>query len=75
MDCPFRPGDRVIYKPTQRGKGQVVMTDLARLQPGGEYKVTRIDNGDYVVVEGFENSPGGGLYWQEVAPAPPRQED
>ena len=42
---------------------------------GGEYKVTRIDNDDYVVVEGFENSPGRGLYWQESAPTPPQKAD
>lgn len=44
------------------------MTDLALLQPGKKYKVARIENDEYVVIEGFENSPGGGLYWKEFAP-------
>ena len=68
--CPFKPGDWVIYKPTSRGRGQVIMTDLAELKPGERYRVARIDKKDYVVIEGFENSPGGGLYWTEFASAP-----
>lgn len=41
------------------------MTDLAKLEPGNKYKVARIDEDTYVVVEGFENSKSGGLYWTE----------
>jgi hypothetical protein len=44
------------------------MTDLADLKPGEKYKVARIEQGSYVVVEGFENSSGGGLYWTEFTP-------
>jgi hypothetical protein len=68
-ECPFKVGDIVIYKPTVRGRGLVAMTDLAKLEPGKKYKVARIDEGISVVVEGFEDSPGGGLYWTEFAPA------
>jgi hypothetical protein len=43
------------------------MTDLAALKPGNKYKIARIDNGVYVVVEGFENAAGRGLHWTEFA--------
>jgi hypothetical protein len=43
------------------------MTDFAALIPGNRYKIVRIDNGVYVVVEGFENAVGGGLYWAEFS--------
>jgi len=63
--CPFKIGDTVAYRPSDRGKGLLVMTDLAALEPGNKYKIARIDNGVYIVVEGFENATGGGLYWTE----------
>ena len=66
--CPFKVGDTVIYKPSVRGQSLVVMTDLAELKPGEKYKVVIIVQGSYVVVEGFEDSSGGGLYWTEFAP-------
>ncbi len=69
QECPFKVGDTVIYRPSGRGRGLVVTTDLAALRPGERYKVARIEKGAYVVVEGFENSPGGGLYWTEFAPS------
>lgn len=67
--CPFRAGDWVIYTPTLRGRDLSVMTDYAALQPGGRYRIARIDDGAYVVPEGFENRVEGGLYWSEFAPA------
>jgi hypothetical protein len=67
--CPLKAGDRVVYRPTIRGRGQGVMTDLAQLVPEGEYVVALIREGKYVVVRGFEDSPGGGLFWTEFAPA------
>jgi hypothetical protein len=64
-ECPFKVGDWVIYKPTSRGRDLIIMTDLAKLVPGQKYKVSRIDDGVYVVVEGFENAIPSGLYWSE----------
>jgi len=64
---PFKAGDTVIYRPSARGKGLVVMTDLAALQPGKRYKVARIDDGVFVVLEGFEDSMAGGLFWTEFS--------
>jgi hypothetical protein len=68
--CPFQAGEMVIYQPTERGGGLEVMTDLASLEPGAVYKIARIDKGSYVVLEGYENSVGGGLYWAEFRQAP-----
>jgi len=65
--CPFKVGDTVVYRPTNRGRGLLIMTNLVALKPGNEYKITRIESGVYVVVEGFENDAGGGLYWTEFA--------
>ena len=63
--CPFKVGDDILYKPSFEGLGQSVMTDLRALKPGKKYKVVQIVDDFYVVVEGFESSPGGGLYWTE----------
>ena len=43
------------------------MTDLSALKPGNKYKIVRVDDGVSVVVEGFENAVGGGLYWTEFS--------
>jgi hypothetical protein len=67
--CPFKAGDWVTYKPSSRGRGLIIMTDLSRLIPNQKYKVSRIEGNDYIVVEGFENSVGGGLFWTEFEPA------
>ena len=65
--CPFKVGDTVVYRPTLKGRGAIIMTDLAALKHGEKYKIARIDEGLYVVPEGFENAVGGGLYWTEFA--------
>ena len=63
--CPFIIGEYIIYRPSFEGRGRVVMTDLQALKPGEKYKVVRIIEESYVVIEGFESSPGGGLFWTE----------
>jgi hypothetical protein len=63
--CPFQVGDWVTYKPSSRGRGLIIMTDLSELVPGARYKITRIDEGVYVVVEGFEHATPSGLFWTE----------
>ena len=70
MACPFKTGDWVIYRPSVRGRGLVIMTDLEQLKAGQKYKVARIDDEEYLVLEGFENSPGGGLHCEEFGPVP-----
>lgn len=66
-NCPFKIGDTVVYRPTLKGRGAVIMTDLAALKPGNKYRIVRIDDGVSIVVEGFENAVGGGLYWTEFS--------
>jgi hypothetical protein len=65
--CPFKVGDILVYRPSRKGRGAIVMTDLAALKPGNKYKIVRVDNSVYVVVEGFENAVGGGLHWTEFS--------
>jgi hypothetical protein len=68
--CPFKVGDTVIYKPTREGRGKIIMTDLSALEPDQKYKIVRIEQGCYVVPEGFEKSVAGGLYWTEFTSTP-----
>jgi hypothetical protein len=65
--CPFSPGDSVVYRPTRIGRDKSIMTDYAALEVGKEYRVVRVVNGRYVLIEGFENSPGGGMCWSEFS--------
>jgi hypothetical protein len=52
-----------------QGRGLIIMTDLAKLQPGEKYKVVDIVDDVYLVVEGFEDSVPSGLYWSEFVSA------
>lgn len=70
VNCPFEIGEFVIYRPSAIGRDKSVMTDLVTLQPGARYKIARIVKDAYVVLEGFENSSEGGLYWTEFQRAP-----
>ncbi|MFI0347968.1 MAG: hypothetical protein ACH346_04240 [Chthoniobacterales bacterium] len=66
--CPFKIGDKIIYCPSEKGKGAEAMTPLSeKLIPGRQYTVSKIQDSCYVVVEGY-NHPGGGLYWTEFKP-------
>jgi hypothetical protein len=69
---PFKVGEFVIYRPSAVGGDKSVMTDLGDSRPGARYKIVRMDEEAYVVVEGHEASPagGGGLYWSEFERAP-----
>ena len=65
--CPFKAGDTLVYRPTIHGRGWLIMTDLAALIPGDKYKVFRVEQDVYLVIEGFENATAGGVYWTEFA--------
>ena len=67
--CQFKPGDWVIYSPSQRGYHLV---DGERMVIGKRYRVERIEKETYVVVEGYRH-PGGGLYWTEFQMDPEQQ--
>jgi hypothetical protein len=63
--CPFQIGDTVRYTPSSRGYAVEVMSaPEGKLVPGRTYRVERIEEQSYVVVEGCSH-PGGGLYWTE----------
>jgi len=64
--CPFKVGDTVAYRPSNRGHALDIMID-PQLRKGGSYKIVRIDNDVYVVIEGFEKAAGGGIYWTEFS--------
>jgi hypothetical protein len=64
-ECPFRVGDEIVYDPSPRGSALNLHTSLEALVPGKTYRVARIQNGVYVVPEGFEQAETGGLYWTE----------
>jgi len=63
--CPFRVGDSAVYTPTDRGRSLLLHTSHASLVAGQSYRIARIDRGVYLVLEGFESDPGGGLHWGE----------
>ena len=65
--CSFKVGDTVVYRPSSRGRGHIIMTDLAALKPDNKYKIARIDKDVYVVLEGFENTTPSGIYWTEFS--------
>jgi len=69
QQCSFKVGDRVIYKPSERGWGQVIMSSPSgKLERGKEYTVTAIVKNAYIVVEGYSD-PGGGIHWTEFKSA------
>jgi hypothetical protein len=68
--CPFSPGDYVVYRPTRIGRDKSVMTDYAALEIGKQYRVARVDNDLYVVIEGFQNASDGGMFWTEFSVPP-----
>ena len=63
--CPFKPGDYVIYKPSQRGYNLI---DGVRPEIGRKYRVLEIERDNYIVIDGYQH-PGGGLYWTEFEKA------
>jgi hypothetical protein len=67
--APFKPGDRVIYRPSDRGRGLAANDpSAARLVPEHEYIVAEVQQGSYIVIQGHAH-PGGGLYWTEFVAA------
>lgn len=65
--CPFNIGEKVVYNPSARGHAY---DDGERLETGKVYLVRAIVQESYVVVEGYEDHPGGGIYWTEFEKAP-----
>jgi hypothetical protein len=67
MKCPFKIGDWVVYRPSQRGAG-LSANDPDLPKVGETVRICDIVNDNYLVIEGYPH-PGGGLYWTEFAPA------
>ena len=67
---PFQAGDWVIYTPSLRGRSLVMHTDHAHLHPGDRYRIARVEQDAYLILEGFEDSPEGGLHWSEFSHSP-----
>jgi hypothetical protein len=65
--CPFAVGSVVVYRPSVKGRGAIIMTDLAKLVPGQKYRIAKIEDGINIVPEGFETAIGEGLYWTEFS--------
>ncbi len=63
--CPFQVGEWIRYTPTQRGRGHLVMTDLANLIPNESYRIDEIVENDYVVLEGYESAIPNSIHWTE----------
>jgi len=63
---PFKVGDYVVYRPSDRTRGYTVMDDQ-QLVVGQRYRVAEIQKDAYVRVEGY-NDPAGGLYWTNFEP-------
>lgn len=61
--CPFKVGDKVVYKPTDKGWNAEANASV-KLIPGAEYLISQIQNDYYIIVEGYVH-PGGGIYWTE----------
>jgi len=59
--CPFSVGDLVVYSPSRRGHA---LDDDDLLEIGKSYRIERIEQNVYIVVEGYQH-PGGGIYWTE----------
>jgi len=65
--CPFHAGDRVVYSPSDRTRGLLVMTEYANLKPGEICLIAKIDQQAYVVLEGFEDAACGGIFWTQFS--------
>ena len=66
--CPYKVGQRVVYRPSQRGlDAEVMSSQTEKLIQGKTYVISSIDKKLYVEVEGITH-PGGGLFWTEFAP-------
>lgn len=65
-ECPFSVGQTVYYRPGPRAYGWTVPESMP--PPGTAVKITGIVNQAYILIEGYEDHPGGGMHWQCFSP-------
>jgi hypothetical protein len=67
--CPFRVGQVVYYWPDERTRNHGVNSDGWRdLAPGSYVRIADIEDGEYIVPEGFQS--GNGVHWSVFAQGP-----
>lgn len=66
--CPFKPGDLVVYRPSDRGHGWSMADGLII---GHTYRVASIQSESYVVVAEVIHDPPRGIHWSEFSPVVP----
>jgi hypothetical protein len=63
--CPFRIGDRVIYRPSDSGYRYEQNSRSPRhLVPGECYEIAALRMGEWITLRGLEDRPDG-WYWTE----------
>ena len=62
---PFCIGDKVVYTPSLRGRGYLVMTDLSALELGCIYEIVELEDKDFLVLRGFEKCLPRSIHWTE----------
>jgi len=66
--CPYKVGQRVVYRPSQRGlDSEVMASPTEKLIQGKTYVISSIEKNLYLEVQG-NTHPGGGLFWTEFVP-------
>ena len=69
MSCPFKVGDLVMYRPSEKGAGLSANNSPWETPKAGEtVKIAAITDGKYLTVEGYQH-PGDGLHWSEFSAA------
>lgn len=67
LPCPFKVGEMVIYRPEIKNRELVLNSRWEDLVPGARYKIAAIVQEMYIVPQGFEDAPGGGLIWTDFS--------
>lgn len=67
--CPFNIGDVVVFTPQspQARAYAPMLVDGTTMEEGKSYKIMQIVNDFHLVLEGFEDSPGGGYPYTEFS--------
>ena len=64
--CPFSVGQTVIYRPSDHAYGWTAPESMP--MPGTPVTIAAVKQGGYIVIEGWEDHPGGGMFWANFSP-------